>query len=107
MPRAPCIACASVHREFTSRFGASEPTRRALPPAKRATIQLARPRASAASTKAAAETETSAVQTAAFAVPLIFTMRYVDHVRSRTRAQEATEVAQATRGQVVAEGSGR
>lgn len=28
------------------------------------------------------------VQTAAFAVPLIFTMRYVDHVRSRARAQE-------------------
>jgi hypothetical protein len=29
------------------------------------------------------------VQTAAFAVPLIFTMRYVDHVRSRARAQQA------------------
>ncbi|HWG23168.1 hypothetical protein [Actinospica sp.] len=27
------------------------------------------------------------VQAAAFAVPLIFTMRYVDHVRSRARAQ--------------------
>lgn len=38
------------------------------------------------------------VQTAAFAVPLIFTMRYVDHVRSQARAQDATEAnpAQAT-----------
>ena len=37
------------------------------------------------------------VQTAAFALPLIFTMRYVDHVRSRARAhaQESAEVNQA------------
>lgn len=29
------------------------------------------------------------VQTAAFVVPLVFTTRYVDHVRSRARAQQA------------------
>lgn len=35
------------------------------------------------------------VQTAAFALPLIFTMRYVDHVRSRARAEEAADAMQA------------
>lgn len=41
------------------------------------------------------------VQTAAFALPLAFTMRYVDRVRSRARAQEGTE-AEATRAQATA-----
>lgn len=34
-----------------------------------------------------------AVQSAAFAVPLVFTIRYVEHVRSRARAREAAETA--------------
>jgi hypothetical protein len=36
-----------------------------------------------------------AVQTAAFALPLAFTIRYVEHVRSRARAQEAAAAGEA------------
>ena len=35
------------------------------------------------------------VQTAAFAVPLIFTMRYVEHVRSTARGEQTAEANQA------------
>jgi hypothetical protein len=42
------------------------------------------------------------VQTAAFAVPLVFTMRFVDHVRSRAKAEQAAEAARAGQAQAAA-----
>jgi hypothetical protein len=42
------------------------------------------------------------VQTAAFAVPLVFTIRYVDHVRSKARAQDASQADHAEQAQATA-----